>query len=641
MSFFQSGTPGRRSQGANQLEPFPDPFLDYSSLAMPETLEDALRWCEYLLSANGVYRSAVDRVVSYFITDVEIGDTDRHTKDLYSSFLNDTLGIHSLLRQVALDYMCYGNCFLSLVVPFRRSLSCPGCGFEAPLKQVYNNPKFKFQWNFEFKASCPFCNFEGKWTHVDRRADEEDKISVKRWNPHEMELLWDPYTDDVSHIWKIPTYYKQQITKGNLYHLERAPWEVVQAIKHNNYLLFDPGVIYHAKEDTLAGILNKGWGISRVLTNFRQAWYVQVLHRFNEAIGLDYIIPFRVITPEPRKGGANGEMSDPLFTVDLGGFTGQVNSMLRRRRQDPASWHTLPFPIQYQALGGEASQMAPHELMDQAMDTLLNAVGVPVDFYKGSMTIQAAPTALRLMESNWSHLTHMLNKCLQWLVKGLSTTLSWDEVTAKLARPSHADDLNRQLAKLQLMTARQISQTTGLKSVGLAFEDEQAQMLEEEKFVAEKSTETQEEMEAMGMGDLMASGQMAAGDPAAAGGDPAAMGGAPGGAPPAAGGAPAAPPVAGGAPVDPVQAVIAMLPQGQNQRISPQEMLSNASVIAQQLFAMPEGQKDSALRQIKNRAPHIHQLVKSQLETMRQQAGNQGVAMAQQAAQSQQSPVAM
>jgi predicted rRNA methylase YqxC with S4 and FtsJ domains len=56
---------------------------------------------------------------------------------------------------------------------------------------------------------------------------------------------------------------------------------------------------------------------------------------------------------------------------------------------------------------------------------------------------------------------------------------------------------------------------------------------------------------------------------------------------------------------------------------------------------MPEGQKDSALRQIKNRAPHIHQLVKSQLETMRQQAGNQGVAMAQQAAQSQQSPVAM
>jgi hypothetical protein len=53
------------------------------------------------------------------------------------------------------------------------------------------------------------------------------------------------------------------------------------------------------REDALAGVRNRGWGISRVLANFRQAWYVQVLHRYNEAIALDYVIPFRLITP-PR-----------------------------------------------------------------------------------------------------------------------------------------------------------------------------------------------------------------------------------------------------------------------------------------------------------------------------------------------------
>lgn len=630
--------------GSRGIEPMPDPFMDYASMAMPDTLEDVLRWCERIMLANGVYRAAIDRVISYFITDIEIGDADRDVKDMYTEFLNDTLGIKTLLRQIALDYVTYGNSFISLVVPFRRNLSCPKCGFEAPLKQVYNNHTFGFQWNFDFRAKCPMCHYDGKWTHIDRRTAEEDSLIVKRWSPHEIELLWDPYTDQVNHIWKIPQYYRQQITRGHLFHLERAPWEIIKAIQHNNYVRFDDGIVYHAKEDTLAGVLNKGWGISRVLTNFRQAWYVQVLHRYNEAIGLDYIIPFRVITPEPRPGGANGEMSDPLFTMDLGGFTGQVNTMLRRRRRDPATWHTLPFPIRYQSLGAEASQLAPYQLMDQAVDELLNAVGVPVDFYKGSLAINVAPAALRLLESNWNHLTHVLNKALQWLVSRVSTVLSWDEVTCRLARPSHADDLNRQLAKLQLMMGRQISQTTGLKSVGLEFEDEQKRMLDEEKYVAEESAKTQEELEAAGMGDLMASGQLG---PMPGGGVPggtapqAGMGQMPATpaqpAAPAQGAAPVDPMAAGGAgaPMDPVSAVLAQLPQGPNQSMTPQEMLEIATTIARQLFSMPEGQKDSALRKIKQTHPHIHQLIKSQLESMRQQAGNQGVAMAQQAAQAQ------
>jgi len=53
-------------------ERFPDPFCDVASLSMPESIQTALRWVEYIMMANGVYRQAVDRVVSYFITDVEI-----------------------------------------------------------------------------------------------------------------------------------------------------------------------------------------------------------------------------------------------------------------------------------------------------------------------------------------------------------------------------------------------------------------------------------------------------------------------------------------------------------------------------------------------------------------------------------------
>jgi hypothetical protein len=618
---------------------------------MPETLDDAFEWCEYIIQANGIYRSALDRVISFFITEVEITGADREEKEKYQDFLHNTIGIQQVLKEVALDYLTYGNSISSLVVPFRRNLSCPSCGFEAPLKQIMTNRKFSFQWSdFQFSANCPFCNFKGKWTHVDRRSTEETDLHIKRWNLKELDLLWDPYTEDVSHIWKIPNYYKQHLIRGHLHHLERAPWEVVQAIKHGNFIQFDEDIIYHAKEDTLCGILNKGWGISRVLTNFRQAWYVQVLHRQNEAIALDYIIPFRVLTPAARSGGVGGEMNDPLLTMDMGGFAGQVNAMLRRWRRDPATWNVLPYPLEYQMIGGEANNLAPSELMDQGIDTLLNSVGVPVDFYKGNLQIQAAPAALRLLESNWTHLVHTLNRFLQWLVDKISTVLSWDEVDARLARPSHIDDLNRQLAKLQLMMGRQISQTTGLKSVGLEFAEEQDRMLEEEKYVAEKSTETQEELEAMGMGDMMASGQMGAMPPGGAPGQLPAVAGAPGqpagsaiagapaggGAMPPAGGAPVpaggAPPEAG-MPVDPVEQIIAQLPMGPNESVPLTELQSIADTVAQQIFQLPPPQRNSALRRVRQQNEAIHALVKSKIDQMESQAEAQGRELAQQSAQ--------
>jgi len=635
------------NRGAQNVEPFPDPFCDYASTAMPSSLQNAHRWCEYIMLANGVYRSAIDRVIAYFITEIEIEGTDREGKEKYLDYLNNTLGIFHILQQVALDYVTYGNFFASVVLPFRRNLSCPKCGFEAPLRRIHDNPKFSYSWNnSEFHASCPFCQYSGKWTHIDRRSHEEDDIVVKRWSPHEMELIWDPYTDQVGHIWRIPQHYKSYINKGTLFHLERAPWEIIQAVKNGTHIEFNSDVIYHGKEDTLAGVLNKGWGVSRILTNFRQAWYLQVLHRYNEAIGLDYIIPFRVITPEPRPGGAGGggEATDPLFTADLGGFSGQVNSMLRKRRQDPTMWFTLPFPLRYQSLGAEASQMAPHELMTNALDTLLSAVGIPVQFYKGDLTVQAAPAALRLMESHWSHLTHVLNNFLQWLCNKISIALSWDDVIVKLAKPSHADDLNRQLAKLQLMMGQQISQTTGLKSVGLKFEDEQTKMLDEQKYVAEESQKAQEEVEASGLGDQMAGGAAGGMPP---GGDPAAMGGMPGPgaggqvppAQPGAAGAAAAPPAGGGdplagamQPMDPVQAVLAQIPMGSEMGMTPQDLETIAQTVAQSIYGMQGGQRASALRQLKQKNPTVHSLVKSLLEDMDSQSEARGREMGQQEA---------
>ncbi len=621
---------GSTARGLKADERFPDPFMDMASTAMPDTIEDALRWCEYIMLANGTYRQAIGRVISYFITDVEVSNlgenkVGREEREKYVNFLDDTLGIKNVLHTVALDYVTYGNSFTTLLMPFRRYLSCKGCGLELPLKKVFNTPEFRFAWrNYEFQASCPHCHYSGSWRHIDRRSGEQGELKIKRWNPHEMDVLYDPYSDDAAYIWRIPDDYRQLIRQGHLHHLERVSWEVVQAIKHDQNLLFDKDVVYHMKEDPLAGIYARGWGISRVLVNFRQAWYTQILHRFNEAIALDYVVPFRCITPMPKPGSSGPESSDPVHSINMGGFVARVNQMLRARRRDPARWNVLPFGVEYKALGGDATQLAPKELLDQAIDTLLTSIGVPVEFYKGTLSVQAAPAALRLFEANWSHLVHNLNRFIAKLVGRLAEVLSWEPVSAKLVRVTHADDLNRQMAKLQLMMGQQISQTTGLKSVGLDFVEENQQKLEEERLMAEAQQETQQEMEQSRQMDDMAMPQQmmqGAGQPgASATGQPAPAGAAP------QGGTPQQLPGAGmmmGA-QSAVDMFIASRVNTPNIPRTPEELNTQAQIIANDLMARPESQKDSELIKLKKSDPTMHALVRSIIDDIRQQAQTQG-----------------
>ena len=621
MAYLSSNNFATSGPGVSADDRFPDPFCDIASLSMPESIQAALRWCEFIMNCNGLYRQAIDRVVSYFLTDVQVNENGKNElgneeKEKYLEFFENTLGIKNVLHSVALDYLTYGNSFTSVLVPFKRYLSCKKCGLEMPLTQIYNKPACAFKWQeYQFHATCPQCQYSGVWTHIDRRTGDASDLKIKRWSPHDMELIWDPYTDEVRHVWRIPEEYRALIRQGHLHHLERASWEVIQAVKDNQNLMFDKDVIFHLKEDALSGLRNRGWGISRILANFRQAWYVQILMRYNEAVALDYVIPFRVITPAPR--GGDSASSDPVHTINLSNFTGRVQSMLRARRLDPARWNVLPFPVNYQALGGDASQLAPKDLLDQGFDTLLKCIGMPVELFNGSLTLQAAPAALRLFEANWGHLPHNLNRFLNHVASSVAKIKSWEPASVTLMRVTHADDLNRQMAKLQLMMGQQISKTTGLKSVGLDYDEETKRMLEEEKIYAEEQTKMQREMEqSQQMDALSQSAGPAVGGMGASGASATGM--------PQQGGAPAPAGVPAGPPPNPVDQFIMQRQNTPNIPRTPEELQSQAQMLAQQLLSLPESVKDSQLIKLKKTDPTMHALVKSVIEDIRQDAQVQG-----------------
>lgn len=600
-------------------EAFPNPFLDVASTAVPHSMRNALYWCEYIFSMMGTYRMAMERVISYFQTEVEFSGQPDETQERYGELFDQTLDFFTVEQNLLRDRACYGNGFASFVVPFQRFLTCPRCGSSFTLETVYNDrTHFAFEWasGLEFVARCPKgeCGFRGPWRVDDRVSDDERKLKLRTWSPHEIELLHDPFSHDVAHLWRIPEDYKTLVRQGHLFHLERVPMPVLRAIRTNSAFRFAPDAVFHMKEPTLSGIRNRGWGLPRILTNFRQLWYVQVLRRMNEAIALDYVIPLRIITPEVRAGAAGGTGGDPLAMFHGGDARSQITGMLRRRRRNPAAWQVLPFPVKYNMMGGDANMLAPRDLLDQGYEMLLNDAGTPVELYKGSLSVQAAPPALRLFEATWHHMVHDANAFLRWAVRQSSQILGWEPVEAKHKKVTVADDIQRSMAVLQLMASQMVSGTTGLKTLGLDKKQEDKLIAEEAMEQAELQARTQEEMAQAGFAQQLARGQLA-GPGGGQGGGQAGAGG--GGGQGGSSDVQAPPP-----PVD--QYLSGVNP---NSPQTPQDMLAVADSLAQELLGQPESVKDSQLRKLKQTNEALHAMVRARMDSTRRQAQTQGGAM--------------
>jgi hypothetical protein len=604
--FPSNTTSGDQSAKYNRFAgTFPDPFLDYSSTQMPRSLYDVMRWAEFVWVSWGVYRTAAQRVVRYFLTKIEIVDASDNEKEKFDEFL-EKLGIIGELAIAGDNFMTYGNEFLSLQIPFRRHLRCEKCHSEYPIQRVDWNWT---DWGFHGTCPNPKCEHKGEFKRVDRTSVAEDKPKLKHWNVHEIRTIHNEVTGRTDYMWEIPERVKAFIKKGNKFYLEDTPWEVIEAIRKNEMFRFNPDVIFHLKDHSPSGVRTHGWGVPLIMSNFRQAWYIQVLKRFNEAIAMDYIIPFRVITPEP---GTSRE-ADPLLHMNIGMFNNKVLEMFKKHRRDPVSLHALPFPVRMTMLGADGKALSPQDLIVSAMDEFLNAQGVPAELYRGSLSIQAMPVALRLFERTWVHLVHGLNQLVQWLADHVCALLNWESVGLKLQPVTLADDLEKKQIQLQLASGHMISRQTAYAPFGINFREEIRRMFEEEEYSQQVMQEfSEDQAQRQELHAAMQQGAAGVAPPGAPGGPP--MQAAPAGAPMPGGAMPAG----GALPMGAGQ------PTVQGPGVTPQDLTLQAENIAMQLISAPYAVRRAELLNIKKTNETLHALVMQKLTDVRQQAASVG-----------------
>ena len=550
-----------------------------------------VRNCEYLFMSMGTYRSAARRVVRYFLTELVLESDDEKEKDKYEKFLNDELHLLQRLADIGDDLMVYGNVFISVYFPFDRWLICPEC------HTAYHCETIDYQFHAKdgtFQGVCPKCDSQVVYKREDRRSPETKKVKIMRWNPKMIKMRVHPISGHIEYYLEMEQNFVEKLRSGDKFFLNQTPWSMVEASvlqrqKGEPVLFkFRDDVIYHFKDSSLSGIPIKGWAIPPIMPNFKLVYYIAQLRRYDEAIMLDFTMPFRVISPQAA-GSSQGQ--DPLSSMSMGNFIGAMKNMIDNKRKYMTDIQVAPFPLEYQMLGGEAKDLAPKENMAQALDELLNAIGFPAELYKGSLSIQAFPVALRLFEKTWGNLVEGNNDFIAWLLKRVSRHFMWGEVTGELRSVTLADDIERKALMFQAAAGQDISKGTAYKPLNIDYVDEQKKVIKEQEVIQKLQQEAMERQQAM-------QGQQGG----------AQQGGQPGGDP--------------NAPMQP--------------GATPGDVYEQGKQLAQQmLFQTPPTMRRGELIKIKQSNPTLHAIVMQEMDVIRNDMSRQGqAAMMQQAQQS-------
>lgn len=621
---------------------FPAPWDDPQNKIKPLSIRDLLYWCEYIYLNNDLIAAAMRRLASHFVTELEIEGLEASHRDKVLSFFYHTLDIRHILFQIALDYLVYGNCFVSIVFPIEKTVMCPKCNFTVAFEPYANRDDTEFEFKkFQIHLKCVHCGYKGPWEVTEKASSKQDDVVVVRWNVHDIDIIYDVLTGTADYIWRIPSEYSEPIKKGSVLHINRAPADVLRAIQENKNLKLNRDEVIHVKAEGPAGLRLNGWGLSPLVTSFNKAWLSDVLRRALQAIAYDYVVPLRILCPEPRSASP-GLYGDAVLSTGLDVADAKLSAIIRDWRKNPTGWYTCPFPIRYQIFGAEASRIIPYQILELVNMDLISGMNIPLELFKGSLQIAGAPMALRLLENAWQNIPRLLNRVLAKIVSHMRLRFRWDNFVIRLKKPSDIEDINKQMAALQLAMGNVVSMTTGLRSIGLDFEEEAKRMIEEQKYRAKLNMQLQEELGKLGLKYQLSTPvpEQQEGSPLAAllglagggggGGLEALLGGGGGGS--EGGGAAAFPPPLQNSPAAIIEQMLGQLLGTSGEPVSLDKLQSAAVQIANTLFQMHPSERKSALLHLKQKNPTVHALTIQHLNVLNNQAALQGKVSAQEQA---------
>jgi hypothetical protein len=615
MSSFSCGDVQKSSYGRRG---FPSPYLDYTSTYVWKSLTELFDWAEFSYVMTPELREAMRRLVSPFVTPLRLSSTDPDNKplsqaeirkwdDLLRIKLQWPLHAFNTLMNVAF----YGNDFISVVAKTDRWLKCPDCGRAQPIRLLDPDTKLNYRkGDFIMPCKAPSCRRGGlasPKSHTIQDAVDRSPVNfrIKHWSVRHIVLRYRD-SDDVSEIfYNVPTTIKTAVEKGDLLTLATVDLGMLEALDKKTLFKFHQDRIFHAKEPCLSGVRSNGWGLARISGLHKQSWLLHQLRKTVQSVAVDMDVPIKVVSPAEQPVGATGR--GPMSSVPFSEFSTNFNRIINSHRTEPTRWHSLPSPITAQYLGGQANNLFPHQMLTMTKEDLVDAAGLPIELYKGSLSANASPMGLRLFEVQNGSLSTILNAALAFVTERVASIAHFDAITAEHEQVKLVDDMQTLSLIAQLSSAGNLSMSETLRRLNIDPRDDLHKQMQEQKMRQEFQARMEETMQkaeqrAAVMQSYVQPQLGAPGQPAPPPQDPAAAAASP----------PAAAPVQGQLPS------LGFVPPA-----NVAEWEQSAMDLASQLVMMPDAQRSNELKILREKYNIFHAIVVSRMDQIKYQQGVQ------------------
>jgi len=461
--------------GASGKLKYPNPFFDLSKNYIPKDIKTLFRICRTYFYKNELLHQIIKKLSEYPITDILYNDVeDSNVREKYDILLKHRFQIKGFLRDIGLDFYTFGNSFIITNLDFIRWLTCPKCNdsfqaLEAKVGQV------KFQ-KFKYHGMCPKCGATVEEFKVDDKTlVGPEHLKFLRLSPESVDIEYTSITGKCDYFLNIDSKVKKIVNIGDRPKVDGLPWIFIEAVKENRKIKLEKNNLYHFKASTLAED-DMGWGKPPLLPCLGIIWYNQTLRRANEAIAAEHILPKRYLSPASSTSG------DPM-SVNLGRWRASMEDQLQRWRKDENHVGIFPIAVNAQSIGGDGKILMLHNELRINEETIINAMGVPIEFIKGGASWTGSSVSLRIVENRFMNYREDLLDFLNYFVLDkISQFLDYPRIKVKFRSLRMSDD--SETKDLALRTAQQgwLSPTHLLDQLGFEPETDQKYRISDTKF---------------------------------------------------------------------------------------------------------------------------------------------------------------
>ena len=437
-------------QGGGGSQRYPSPFFDIGHTYLPTSVKQMFRWCRYYFMTNPIINAVVYKMSEYPITPIIIDEEDTELRAKWNDVVENQLKLRPFQIETGLDYHCYGNAFVTLHFPFHKYLICRNCKHEIRAK----NAVYKFK-NLRYFMACAKCETTTEALVHDLNVKDLRGIRPLRWNPEHITVEHNEVTGESTFFFDIPTQLRNDILMGKRHVIESIPNEFVEALKSSKSLKFNHGEMFHLKRPTIAQ-KDQGWGMPLILPVLKDTYYLQILRKAQESIAQQYIVPLRVLFPQ-----AGSASSDPYSTTDLGQWRKRIESEIEKWKLDQNYIPILPLPIGNETIGGEGKALMLHQEMRAWSEQIVAGMHVPTEFVFGGISYSGSNVSMRMLENQFlGYRTNQLILCRDFILGRVADYMGWPKPKLHFRRFRMADDLQRVALAFQMNQAQKVSDTT-------------------------------------------------------------------------------------------------------------------------------------------------------------------------------------